>query len=128
MPIDRSNNRGRFDRRIIFEQPVATTDSFGQGEFGPQAAEGAWTLVLECWAHLEDEYGIEQKQSNREVREQWTVIQVDYRIGLRLDATMRARDKTYGTIWDIRSVQTRVLTTYENRPHRIAEMNCVQVL
>jgi SPP1 family predicted phage head-tail adaptor len=122
MSIERVLRAGRFDQRIYIEELIQTTDSVGQVQYGPQAEEGSWAPVLECWAHIEDEYGVEQKQTAREVAETWAAIQVRWRAGLRTSTAMRVRHKVYGTIYDIRSVLVHV-----DEGRKIVEMNCLVV-
>lgn len=124
MPIDRLNRAGRYTDRIVIEDLIKITDSVGQQLYGSQAPQGAWNSVFECWAHIEDAYGIEQKQSGKEVNEEWVVIQVRYAPSLRdtIQPKMRIRHKNYGTIYDIRSVLVHV-----DGERKIIEMTCLLV-
>lgn len=122
--IDRINRAGRFTERIYIEEQVDITDTAGQSSFGPQASTGVWNLVYECWAHVEDTYGLEQKQSGRDVNEEWAVVQILWAPSLRdlILPDMRVRHKYMGTIYDIRSVLPHV-----DGQRKLIEMTCLLV-
>lgn len=124
MAIDRLNRSGRFTDRFIYEVPQELVDSVGQVLYGPQAGQGSWLPVVELWTHIEDTYGVEQKQSSKETNEEWAVLQVRYASSLRelLLPSMRARHKVYDTIYDIRSVLPRA-----DGERKIIEMTCLLV-
>lgn len=122
--IDRVNRTGRFTERVVIEQQFEVADSAGQVFYGPQASQGAWGLVLETWAHVEDTYGIEQKQSGKETNEEWVVVQIRYAPSVRdlIKPDMRVRHKIYDTCYDIRSVLVHV-----DGIRHIIEMTCLLV-
>lgn len=124
MAIDRINRTGRFTERVIFEEPVVVTDSVGQVLYGAQAKEGTWQPVFECWARIEDTYGVEQKQSSKEANEEWVVIQIRYAPSVRnlILPKMRARHKSQDTIYDIRSA-----LVHTDGDRKIIEMTCLLV-
>lgn len=124
MSIDRVNRAGRLDKRILIEEQVQIADSTGQVFVGPQAPEGNWTLVYECWAHIEDTYGIEQKQSGKDVNEEWVVVQIRYAPSLLtlIDTGMRVQNKLTGRYYDIRSLGTDI-----DGKRELIEMTCVLV-
>lgn len=122
--IDRQNRAGRFNQRIQIEEQVLAPDTCGQEMYGPQASQGSWTLAYECWAHIEDTYGIEQKQSGKEVNEEWKVFQILYAPSLRtlIKPDQRITHKLYGTHYDIRSLGFDI-----DGEKKIIEMTCVMV-
>jgi head-tail adaptor len=122
MSIDRVNRAGRFTERIAIEEQSLVADSTGQVFYGPQATQGNWMLVTEVWAHVEDTYGLEQKQSGKETNEEWVVVQIRFAPSLRdlIKPDMRVRHKVTGTCYDIRSV----LVNVDGMRHLI-EMTCV---
>lgn len=124
MSIDRENRGGRFTDRVIYEESIEQADSAGQVLYGPQAPQGTWNPVTELWTHIEDTYGLEQKQSAKETNEEWYVLQTRYAASLRalIVPGMRGRHKVYGTIYDIRSVLVRV-----DGQRKLIEMTCVLV-
>lgn len=124
MSIDRVGRTGKLNKRILVEEQVLVADSTGQVFVGPQAPEGNWTLVYECWANIEDTYGIEQKQSGKEVNEEWVVVQIRYAASLLtlINADMRVKNKLTGRAYDIRSVGSDI-----DGKRELIEMTCVLV-
>src|SRR5690348_13663127 len=95
---------GTFDQRIYIEQPNQATDSFGQASYGPQAQQGTWSQVRECWARIAPENGKEARESAKEISELMVTIEVRYRSDRTVTPRMRVRHKYTGTIYDIVAV------------------------
>jgi SPP1 family predicted phage head-tail adaptor len=124
MSIDRVGRAGKLNKRILIQEQVLVADTAGQVFVGTQAPQGIWTLVYECWANIEDTYGIEQKQSGKEVNEEWVVVQIRYAPSLLtlISPDMRVQNKRTGRYYDIRSVGTDI-----DGKRELIEMTCVLV-
>lgn len=124
MSIDRVGRTGKLNKRIIIQSQFQVPDSTGQEFYGPQAPDGNWSPVYECWANIEDTYGIEQKQSGKETNEEWVVVQIRYAPSLLtlIDTGMRVQNKATERFYDIRSVGTDI-----DGKRELIEMTCVRV-
>jgi SPP1 family predicted phage head-tail adaptor len=124
MSIDRVGRAGKLNKRILIESQLQIADSVGQEFYGAQAEQGNWASVYECWANIEDTYGIEQKQSGKEVVEEWVVVQIRYAPSLLalIDTGMRVQNKQTGRCYDIRSVGSDI-----DGKRELIEMTCVLI-
>lgn len=95
---------GTFTRRIVIEQQVTTIDNFGQAQYGPQAGEGTWKTVIECWAKISPIWGQELERSAKDTSELWVTIDIRYGSGKGVTRAMRVRDKKTGDLYDITAV------------------------
>jgi SPP1 family predicted phage head-tail adaptor len=95
---------GSFNRRIFIEAPVQVVDEFGQAQYGPQANEGSWSTVIECWAKISPIWGQELERSGKDTSQLWVTIDIRYRAGLGVTRGMRVRDKQTGERYDITAV------------------------
>jgi SPP1 family predicted phage head-tail adaptor len=120
--IDRDLRAGRLNQRILVEEPVQTTDQFGQVLYGPNASQGAWKTVITCFAHVEDMWGQEVRQSSKEISEVFTFIQVRYLSGIKIKPNMRITVKSIGTIYDVRAS-----TPLIENGRKLVELTCLIV-
>lgn len=95
---------GMFDRRVVIEQQVLAPDTFGQEQYGPQAAEGNWTPLIECWAKISPIWGQELLRSGKDTSELTVTIDLRYGSAKDVQRNMRVRDKRTGDIYDITAV------------------------
>lgn len=124
MSIDRVARGGKLNKRILIEEQILIPDSTGQVFSGTQSPQGTWVPVYECWANIEDTYGVEQKQSGKEVNEEWVVVQIRWAPSLLplIDTGMRVQNKQTGRYYDIRSVGSDI-----DGKRELIEMTCVMV-
>ncbi|HEY3363954.1 MAG TPA: phage head closure protein [Symbiobacteriaceae bacterium] len=93
MPTTETISAGFLRHRVVLQMPVQARDSMG-------GTITTWQDLATIWAGIEPLQGKEWFADARDTSEQWTIVTIRYRIGVK--PTMRIKFGT--TIYDIRAV------------------------